>query len=236
MSSFKPIYTMWLPDSGKIWESVRHLGTELTFEANAIIADGNVPSSFFYLHRGSVKFIALSPDGQEKILYYCKPGTLFGEGPAILRSTLAHIFMAKEKCVVYRFDFYKIFDTLLRDYPEHIYSLIYSLAYKVTLHARNISNLTLLDSETQVARSLYGMLISNGGATKIRPAMTQQEVANILGLHRTTLTRILSGLKRDGILVKYTKNILEITDLERLRKAAQTPDPGRLPGERLHQA
>ncbi|MDL2307215.1 Crp/Fnr family transcriptional regulator [Desulfovibrio sp. OttesenSCG-928-C06] len=221
MCDFKPIHTIWLPDTAKNWEALRHLGTEATFETNAIIADGNVAPELFYLHKGTVKFIALSRDGQEKVLYYCPPGSIFGEGPAIIQSTLAHIYVAMEKCVVYKFDFYKILPILQKDHPDNMYSLLYAIAYKATMHARNISTLTLLDSETQVARTLYGMIISSGGNRKIRPAITQQEIANILGLHRTTLTRILSGLKRDGILVKYTKNTLEVTNVELLREAAQ---------------
>lgn len=221
MSGFKPIHTIWLPDNAKNWEALRHLGTEATFEPNSIIADGNMAPELFYLHKGTAKFIALSRDGQEKVLYYCPPGSIFGESQSIIQSTQAHIYMAMERCVVYKFDFYKILDTLQKDYPENMYSLLYGIAYKATMHARNISNLTLLDSETQVARTLYGMIISSGGTRKIRPAITQQEIANILGLHRTTLTRILSGLKRDGILVKYTKNTLEVTSVELLREAAQ---------------
>jgi|GEM_PF-5742699 len=51
--------------------------------------------------------------------------------------------------------------------------------------------------------------------------MTQQELAALLGIHRTTLTRILCRLKALNIIEKYTKNDLHILDMEALDRLAR---------------
>ena len=53
------------------------------------------------------------------------------------------------------------------------------------------------------------------------PTLTQQELAALLGIHRTTLTRILCRLKALNIIEKYTKNDLHILDMEALDRLAR---------------
>lgn len=52
--------------------------------------------------------------------------------------------------------------------------------------------------------------------------MTQQELALLLGMHRTTLTRILCRLRESGVLGRFTRHELEILDRARLAELAKS--------------
>ena len=50
--------------------------------------------------------------------------------------------------------------------------------------------------------------------------MTQQELALLLGMHRTTLTRILCRLREMNVLGRFTRHELRILDRVRLEELA----------------
>ena len=51
--------------------------------------------------------------------------------------------------------------------------------------------------------------------------MTQQELAALLGVNRTTLTRSLGKLRDMGVISAYTKHCLAITDVRKLQELAE---------------
>lgn len=57
-------------------------------------------------------------------------------------------------------------------------------------------------------------------ATRFAPGMTQQELALLLGMHRTTLTRILCRLREMNVLGRFTRHELRILDRVRLEELA----------------
>ena len=74
------------------------------------------------------------------------------------------------------------------------------------LHMKKLSQVLLADTISRLRKE---------------QSMTQQELAALLGIHRTTLTRILCRLKALNIIEKYTKNDLHILDMEALDRLAR---------------
>ena len=56
-----------------------------------------------------------------------------------------------------------------------------------------------------------------------KPRMSQNDVANMLGLHQTTVARLIHRLRKEGVIAKFTKNELQILDMARLRELACCP-------------
>lgn len=50
--------------------------------------------------------------------------------------------------------------------------------------------------------------------------MTQKEMASLLGIHRTTLLRIIHKLRRKGIIARFTQREVIILDLPQLKRLA----------------
>lgn len=44
----------------------------------------------------------------------------------------------------------------------------------------------------------------------------------MLGLHQTTVARLIRRLREEGVIGRFTKRELEVLDMERLRELART--------------
>ena len=56
-------------------------------------------------------------------------------------------------------------------------------------------------------------------------AYSQQDIADILGVHRTTVARAIRKLKEDDILVRMSRYEIVISDLDGLKKVAHDELP-----------
>ena len=54
--------------------------------------------------------------------------------------------------------------------------------------------------------------------------MSQSYVAAMMGLHQTTVARLIRRLREEGIIGRFTKRELQVLDRERLRRLAQHGD------------
>lgn len=75
------------------------------------------------------------------------------------------------------------------------------------------------DQEVRVCKMLLYLVgykgVNPGGDEKhvtLKPGMTQNDVAHLLGVHRITVTKVIKILKVKGILKQFTKNRLDILD------------------------
>jgi DNA-binding IclR family transcriptional regulator len=58
---------------------------------------------------------------------------------------------------------------------------------------------------------------------KIVPHLSLQELAAFLGIHRSSLHKALARLREESIIGDYSKNRLEIYDLEKLSLYCKEP-------------
>ena len=52
------------------------------------------------------------------------------------------------------------------------------------------------------------------------PGLNQQELANLLGVHRVTLNKALRELEREAVLGPYSRDEVYIVDMERFHELA----------------
>lgn len=60
----------------------------------------------------------------------------------------------------------------------------------------------------------------DGGAPnpRVSPGLNQQELANLLGVHRVTLNKALRELEREAVLGPYSRDEVYIVDMERFSR------------------
>jgi Mn-dependent DtxR family transcriptional regulator len=63
-----------------------------------------------------------------------------------------------------------------------------------------------------------------GRQVSIRPEMTQNDMARLMGVHRVTVTKAISRLKSMGILAHFSKGSLLITDFQALQELIEKED------------
>ena len=59
-------------------------------------------------------------------------------------------------------------------------------------------------------------IVPGGKQVLIHPEMTQKDMARLMGVHRVTVTKSISRLKEMGILRRFSKTSLEISDFPAL--------------------
>ena len=107
-------------------------------------------------------------------------------------------------------------------YPDLMINLVHSLSVHMVIHSQRLAEASLSNSVAQVCRIILELSDRHGGRARFSPEMTQQELALLLGMHRTTLTRILCRLREGGVLGRFTRHDLEILDRARLVEMAES--------------
>lgn len=72
-----------------------------------------------------------------------------------------------------------------------------------------------------ICRLILSLSQKNGNSLRFSAEMTQQEVAALLGVHRTTLARILRRLISMGVISKFTNREVCIENRELLLQLAE---------------
>ncbi|ACS78478.1 Crp/Fnr family transcriptional regulator [Maridesulfovibrio salexigens] len=204
-----------------IWEAVLDKAVQSSLPKDHEI-EANHPDYFFFLLKGAVKLSCLSESGQERVVMRIGPGTLFNEVSHIHTSLFqSHSLHTLEECVVARFPKSILEDKdFFRQNPELACNLIHSLGIKAGAFFAQLFDSGLLEVSTRVSRSLYQLWQENGESESFSPGLTQSDLASTLGVHRSSLCRVIKALRQQGIIGKFTKTTLEILDPEALSREA----------------
>lgn len=189
------------------------------FRAGADAAD------IYLLERGCIKIFGTSPEGTEMLLCVTSAGELYGLSEA-LRPTdePRHAYDAvacedSRLIVIPRAQF----QSLLLRQPSVAIHIIETLSYRLDESRQKLVNLTSTNMAARVARivlhmtACYGTHV--GTAVELGVPLTQQEVADMVGGARQTVSAILNTLKTEGIL-SITNKRIRIENQERLAGVA----------------
>ena len=166
-----------------------------------IFFEQDVGDALFMILSGRVKVTILSDDGREIILAMLSDSDFFGEMSLLdnePRSATAIALQETEMVVLHQRDFLSIVEKR----PRVLINLLSVLSSRLRKANRQIGNLALHDVYGRVARILPEMASEDGTRqpdgriTFRRP--THQEIANMIGATRETVSRMISDLHRQG--------------------------------------
>jgi len=198
------------------------LVTLRSFQAGEIIfTQGQQGDAIFFVVGGRVKIMVTSPDGREKIIKVMEPGQVFGEVVLFDGGPYPATAQALDECqvgVLRNADVY----ALLRQNSELAISLLQLLARRLKMAQRQLHDLALKDVFTRVTQLVCELAESEGtvlpcGSVQLNLRLTREELAQLVGTSRETLTRVLSELRQMGLL-NVERNLVLIPSLARLRE------------------
>ncbi|MFQ5792423.1 MAG: Crp/Fnr family transcriptional regulator, partial [Acidobacteriota bacterium] len=178
---------------------------------SVIFFEHDVGDSLFVIMAGRVRVTILSDDGREIILSVLSSGDFFGEMSLLdnePRSATAIAVQDTELVVLRRNDFLSI----VQKRPRLLLNLLSVLSSRLRKANHQIGSLALLDVYGRVARVLLDMAREHGVRQKDgrisfrRP--THQEIANMIGATRETVSRTISDLHRQGFIEISGKNVI----------------------------
>jgi CRP/FNR family transcriptional regulator, cyclic AMP receptor protein len=171
---------------------------ELIFHA------GSPGNHVYCLQSGRVKVYSISSNGKEVVLWSCYPGEIFGLAEVCHGGGRQVYAEACENSVVLRIrqDNFKAF---LAAHPAASLLVNDVLACRLRNLGNLIQSLVASDVNERVAQLIVRMAASNGrraanGDIHLDVRLTHQEMANMVGTTRQSVTSALNLLRRQGVL------------------------------------
>ena len=189
-----------------------------TFKKGQIILmEDRIGEHCFFLTHGRVKITRLSSDGREVILALLGKGEFFGEMSLLDGEARSANVVALERTEALTLNVADFMNTL-EIYPKVAINLLCELAVRLRKSDEQIANLSLSDAERRIAVSLIRLAEEQGtihhGHVTIDPLPYQQDIANMAGTSRETVSRIYGLLTEDGYIHRDGRK-LGIPDYDR---------------------
>lgn len=200
-------------------EIVKLAARQVYKKDNMILIEEEIGSTMFIILDGRVKISRISDDGREVILSILSEGDFFGE-MSILdgqnRSANVVTLDDSKIMVIRREDFLQ----MLHDYPQIAINLLKELAQRLRRSDAQIKSLSLQNATGKVASTLLRIADDSGkihlGQVEIPRLPPQQDLANMAGTSRETISRVLKALAKQGYLKKEGSRLI-IMDYESFR-------------------
>lgn len=186
---------------------------------------GAEAAEIYLLEQGCVKIFGISPEGTEMLLCVSSAGELFGLSEALRPgANPKHTYdaIACEDSRLFAISRAQ-FQSLLLHQPALAIYIIETLSLRLDESRQKLINLTSVNMAARVARivlhmtACYGTHV--GKAVELGVPLTQQEVADMVGGARQTVSAILAGLKNEGVL-SITNKLIRIENQARLEEVA----------------
>lgn len=207
------------------------LCTDRRFPRGATIFCEGDPSDFLYvLKSGVIKLISVSDKGSEAILRILKPGEIFGE-LLLSRARRPFTAMAAEDSVVAILS-RESFEKLLSLVPGLSLNFIQVLSERLAEVEEGMAESSHTWSYHRLAKVLlrlsedYGEEVPTG--TMIRLRLTHEDLANLIGTTRETVTTQLNRMSRLGLLKHQARRF--VVTPRRLREFIRAERPDGLAG------
>lgn len=185
-----------------------------------ILLEDALGETFFVIASGGVKITRLSDDGREVILAMLGEADFFGEMSLLDgegRSANVVALEDSEVLTLTRSDFLEI----LEQYPKIAISLLEELTRRLRKSDQQIESLSLSDVEHRIGITLVRLAEELGtihmGDVTIRNLPFQQDIANMAGTSRETVSRTLAILEEKGYIHR-DKRTLTIFDFNSFRR------------------
>lgn len=199
--------------------------------AELIFKVGSAGDNVYFLESGRVKIYHLSPTGKEILLWFCFPGEIFGLAEVCHgggRQVCAEACEASQVLSIRQ----ESFKTFLAGHPAAALLINDVLAGRLRNLGNLIKSLVASDVNERVTQLLVRLAATHGhrtpnGGVALDIRLTHQEMANMIGTTRQSVTSALGELKRSGMLDVRDHHILihDATILDTISAVAPPPVP-----------
>jgi CRP/FNR family transcriptional regulator, cyclic AMP receptor protein len=177
-----------------------------------LFVEGQTPRGIFVLCKGRVKMSICSSDGKTLILKIAEPGEVLGLSATVSGKPYELTAETIDPCQV---NFIKREDFLrfLKEHADACFRVAEQLSAKYNNACHEVRSLGLSHSAAEkLARLLLEWTSRNGEAAKQEPrvklALTHEEIAQMIGTSRETVTRLFAELKRRQVIQSKGSTLL----------------------------
>ncbi len=200
----------------------RHMAERRYLREEILYMPGDPGRTLFVVKTGRIQQYHLSPEGRKLVVAVLHPGDLFGI-TSFTRESRHHLFAeALEDSVVWTLHRRAVEERLLQD-PALMCFVIDQLARRLIQAQRTLHELAFDSIPVRLARCL--LETARGG---IVSGYSHQELGELLGTYRETVTLILNRFKSEGLIDIGRRRIviLDPVGLARIADGGNGADEG----------
>lgn len=191
-----------------------------TASRNSIIyRQGSKSEYIYFMVEGSVKLCVHTDDDRELIKDIVTTPSMFGElclGGEVSRPEAAIVMSKDAKYYTIHVDQFK---EMMFNNPMLCYNVLQLVGDRLIHTENRLESMVLKDAKTRVIDFLKNLLNKQGRKVGfemlIRHSYTQQDIANITGTSRQTVTSVLNDLKKSKS-IQFNRNTILVRDMARL--------------------
>lgn len=191
-----------------------------------LFQQGDPGDEFLVIIEGSVKVELTNADGKELTLAILRSKQFLGELSLLddfPRSASVVTLEDTKFLSIHKRDFHRLVD----QYPRMALPMMRQLTRRVRILTDDIASMAFMDSFTRVARKLVGLAQDMGqqspdGKITIPQPLTHQELANLVGTTRETVTKILNEMKEKN-LIQIQRHRITIQNPKQFAERANLP-------------
>jgi CRP-like cAMP-binding protein len=207
LATIPPFRRLSQPQIRKILDDA----TPLRFDAGvAVFSEGLPVERFFLLLDGHIRVVRTTPGGDQIIALHIAPGQLFGIGAAIGRATYPATAMTADDCVVLAWP-NRLWQVFVDSYPGFATETYKTVGERVAEMNNRIMEMATQAVEQRIANAILRLVTQTGrkvdAGIEIGMPITRQNLSDMTGTTLHTVSRLLSGWERDGIVLSERRKI-----------------------------
>lgn len=193
------------------WENIFSCGQEIVWEPNKEVfsTKSKVPGLHFILS-GRFRCYTVTPEGKQRTVWIMHEGSLIGDVALFNDSKTIYHMESETAARTIFFSRKVLFDFVIPKSPEVALCLLRILALKVRWQSSDAHAQNFLPSWKRLGRFLFD--ISEAHRNNI--AVSHIDMAEFLGIHRVTVTKAVTRLRKMG-LIYVDKHGIHIIDRQR---------------------
>ncbi len=201
-------------------EKIGNLIIERKYKKNKIVfLEGEPAEAVFFVKKGKVKISKNTSDGKEHIIHIMTDGDVFAEACLFGISPYPANAEAIEDSEVYMIKNSDL-EKMLESSPKTAIQIIKVMSKRLNLVSSQVENLALRDAFGKTASLIIQLIKDEGKAAEdgvvLKINISRQDMGNMVGLTRETLTRALTRLKNDRA-IEIDRDEIKVIDLEKLK-------------------
>jgi CRP/FNR family transcriptional regulator len=171
---------------------------------------GDAGDRIYLLKRGVVKISAIQEDGREVLLALLRKGEVFGEEAVLEQGPRDHMAEAYEDaliCIITRSDFME----MLRSHPDLAFKVTKLIGLRLKTFRNRVEHLLFKGASQRLAATLlelareHGVSDAHGVLVPLR--LSQQDLANLIGVTRESVNLALSDFRRRGLVMLERRSL-----------------------------
>ncbi len=192
-----------------------------------IYVPSDAGESVLLLTTGRVKIYHITGEGKQALLALIDPGELFGELALFDGGQREEFAEAMDSATLLRIPATEIFD-LMESHPEVSLGVTRLMGLRRRRIERRLKSLLFRSNRERLIHLLMELVDKYGRRTpegvEIGVKLSHQDLANIIGSTRETVTVVLGELKAEGSLLIKRRQIV-LTQMDRLARSVDMSPP-----------